>query len=221
MQLSDFSTIFFVDIQSAQDYNGHMFVKELCALHYKNKFFLHSTYQLPEYFKGREYTPKYDSANKWASKNYHQIAIEDGVRPYKHIFFDLARLRNQKADGKILIYVVGLEKVCLLQNLFRGYENSKNVDNSNLPEDIMIFDTISNNSSINLTSNDIRNLSLRATAEERRQFLIEKFFSAKRDACIYHVSPNCAKLNCYYMLKKYYQRLESYIPVLDDSEDED
>ncbi|VDO29414.1 unnamed protein product [Brugia timori] len=211
-------------IQAGQDNNGHMFVKELCALHFKNRFFLHSTYQLPEYLNDQTYIAKYDSANKWASKNYHQIAMADGVRPYRHIFFDLTRLRNQRTDGKMLIYVVGEEKARLLQNLFCGYENSRKIDNLKVLDNILIFDTIVNKSQRNLSHKDICNLSLGATAEERKQFLTEKFFCAKRDACIYHVSPNCAKLNCYYMLQKYYQhvnQVKSQVPTITDSEDEE
>lgn len=224
MKLSDFSTIFFVDIQSARDNEGHLFVKELCVLHYENRFFLHGTYRVPEYVKNQEYIGKFDKANKWTMKNYHQIALEDGVRPYKSIFSDLKRMKNQMTNGKMLIYMVGREKVRLLENLLHGYENSRKINDLNPLQDIVIFDTISNRSQGCTTSNDIRNLSLHATADERRQFLNEKFFSAKRDACIYHVSPNCAKLNCYYMLTKYYQqvkRLESLIADTDESEEEE
>ncbi|VDO35794.1 unnamed protein product [Brugia timori] len=206
MKLSDFSVVFFVDIQGAYDYEGHLFVKELCVQHFTNKVFHHSTYQPPEYFHEQTYKLKYAKSNRWAVYNYHQISVNEGARPYKYIFFDLERVLKNCPNNETLIYVAGMEKMHLLTNLLCGYENSKPVPNLVLPKDILIFDMANNKASKNISTDNRRNLALQSTKEDRRKYLIGKFLTGQ-NPCIFHASYNCARLNCQYLLEKFYTTL--------------
>lgn len=206
MELTDFSTVFLIDIQCDYDYEGHLFVKELCVQHFKNKVFHHSTYQPPEYFHDQAFNAEYARTNRWAVYNYHQISVNEGVRPYKYIFFDLERVLKNCPSYETLIYVAGIEKMRLLTNLLCGYENSKPVPNLVLSKDILIFDMANNRANKNISADNCRNLALQSTKEDRRKYLIRKFLTGQ-NPCIFHASYNCARLNCQYMLEKFYAAL--------------
>lgn len=47
-------------------------------------------------------------------------------------------------NGSTLIYVIGTEKLRLLENLLCGYDNLKEVINLTLPKDMLIIDIASN-----------------------------------------------------------------------------
>ncbi|KAK7583978.1 hypothetical protein V9T40_002018 [Parthenolecanium corni] len=199
MNLTDFSGILVIDIQYVYDKKGYLFAKELCVRHVKNNVYLHSTYQPPTYFSKQEYSVKYAKSNRWTCYRHHHISVTDGVRPYNYIFLDLLRVMNHYLTGKTLIYVIGFEKVRLLKNLLCGHENSKEeVSNLAVPKDVLIIDVTNNR-----VSTDYPHLALQYTAEERKMYLMKRFISGQ-DACMFHTSYNCARLNCQYLLEKFY-----------------
>lgn len=203
MKLTDFSTVLFVDMQCCYDHEGYLFVKELCIQHFKNNVFFHSTYQPPAYYYQQEYSVKYAKANRWAISHHHQMSIREGARPYKYIFLDLERIFKNFVNEKTLIYVAGFEKIGLLINLLNGYENSRKIFDAAALENVLIFDIATDKANRNISAADCFNLSLQSTAEDRKKYLIGKFLDGK-NPCIFHASYNCARLNCQYLLEKYY-----------------
>lgn len=203
MELKDFAVIVFIDIQCDYDYNGYLFVKELCAHHFRNKVYIHSSYQPPTYSKALTYNTKYAKSNRWLVYNHHRISVGDGARPYSYIFLDLDRIMNYCIDGSTLIYVIGAEKLRLLKNLLCGYENSKEVPNLILPRDLLIIDIVNNKAYENNSKSDYRHLTLPTTPTERKMYLMKKYI-AGQNACIFHTSYNCARLNCQYLVDKFF-----------------
>lgn len=207
MQLTDFSVVFAIDIQCNYDYDGYLFVKELCVQHFKNKIFLHTTYQPPLYLSNQNYNAVFARRNRWAVYNHHQISMDEGARPYEYLFVDLERILSHCLDNQTLIYVAGIEKMRLLTNLLCGYENSKALPDLILPKNILIFDIANNvTNKKNISIADSRNLTLYSGKQERKKYLIMTFLSGK-NPCIFHTSYNCARVNCQYLLDKYYTAL--------------
>lgn len=188
-------------------------MKELCIQHFKNKFFLHSTYHPPTYFHNQDYSSRYARSNRWTVYNHHQLSVSEGVRPYNYIFVDLERMLKNCTNGETLIYVAGTEKMHLLVNLLCGLENSKKVPNLVLPKDILIFDIANNKANKKLSSIDYFNLSLNSTAQDRRKYLIAKYMTGQH-ACLFHTSHNCARLNCLYLLDKFYAALHNTLETV-------
>lgn len=201
--ITNFKAVFFMDVQCHYDFNGHLYVKELFIRSHCDNFTVHSTYKMPRYVMQQVQQEKFVKANRFTTSHIHHIGVEEGVRPYWYIFTDIQRMVDASIPDKTLIYVAGKDKMRLLINLMNGIENSGKYANSVAPEGIVVYDVNTQVANKQMSCRDRQSLDLKISKADRRSYLKTTYLSGK-EACIFHTSENCAKLNALYLSKQYW-----------------